>query len=399
MSTLAIFFVSYFAAVCNAFYDCPRDLCETCLPSEIHDAPGVGFDLTPSYGTSAVHYFNGTVVEVAQIQGQPEYLQLMARFAKKAEPTSHEATGLLQGTNFRLYSLLESPLPSLAGWLKRKLARPLEVDDVHIIGEMLQNLKHSTERKLRQPLDRVAVTTPDIEALSPEIVNSALQGLNLRRWVGDSKFYPDRLVEADAVFAANGYGLCKNYRDLFECTDEFDLANSSTVLFISFSHEVLYASVIRPIDGEALSRFTRDEAQVLDFEVGLDRLLQTNCSDLLWARLRSQLTTLSWSAKFPITHLVLAGESARNSRFLENLKDSLTGISQQIVSSQIESQFDFVVPVQEQKTMDPTFAAARGAALYARRRQEVQEDCSEPAECELSRQKERSDSLTRENLH
>jgi hypothetical protein len=202
----------------------------------------------------------------------------MARFAKEDKPTSDEAPGLLQGTYSRLYSLLDSPLPPLAGWLKGRLARPLEVDDVYIIREMLQNLKNSTERKLRQPLDRVAVTTPDMEALSPEIVNSALQGLNLRTWVGDSKFYPDRLVEADAAYAANGYGLCKNYHDLFDCTDEFDFTDSSTILYVSFSREVLYASVIEPVNGEALYRFsfTRDEPQVLDFEVGLDRLLQTN---------------------------------------------------------------------------------------------------------------------------
>lgn len=30
--------------------DCARPRCKKCLPVEIHDAPGVGFDLTPSYG-------------------------------------------------------------------------------------------------------------------------------------------------------------------------------------------------------------------------------------------------------------------------------------------------------------------------------------------------------------
>lgn len=34
----------------NAVYDCPRPRRRTCLPVAIHDAPGVGFDLTPSYG-------------------------------------------------------------------------------------------------------------------------------------------------------------------------------------------------------------------------------------------------------------------------------------------------------------------------------------------------------------
>lgn len=36
--------------IIDAFYDCPRPSCETCLSTLIHDAPGIGFDLTPSYG-------------------------------------------------------------------------------------------------------------------------------------------------------------------------------------------------------------------------------------------------------------------------------------------------------------------------------------------------------------
>jgi hypothetical protein len=42
--------VAFLAVACHALYDCPRPKCETCLPADIYDAPGVGFDLTPSYG-------------------------------------------------------------------------------------------------------------------------------------------------------------------------------------------------------------------------------------------------------------------------------------------------------------------------------------------------------------
>jgi hypothetical protein len=42
--------VAFSTVTCHAFYDCPRPRCETCLPAEIYDAPGVGFDLTSSYG-------------------------------------------------------------------------------------------------------------------------------------------------------------------------------------------------------------------------------------------------------------------------------------------------------------------------------------------------------------
>ena len=40
------------------------------------------------------------------------------------------------------------------------------------------------------------------------------------------------------------------------------------------------------------------------------------------------------------------------------------------------------------KTIDLTFAGSRGAALYARRRQEVQADCTERSKCEEIRERE-----------
>lgn len=51
-----------------------------------------------------------------------------------------------------------------------------------------------------------------------------------------------------------------------------------------------------------------------------------------------------------------------------------------------------------QLAIDPTFAAARGAALYARRRQEVPSDCYEKSECEEMRSRERLHTSTREEL-
>jgi hypothetical protein len=32
-------------------YDCPLEECDACLRAEIREAPGVGFELTPSYGS------------------------------------------------------------------------------------------------------------------------------------------------------------------------------------------------------------------------------------------------------------------------------------------------------------------------------------------------------------
>lgn len=45
---------------------------------------------------------------------------------------------------------------------------------------------------------------------------------------------------------------------------------------------------------------------------------------------------------------------------------------------------------------DPLFAAARGAALYARWRQEAPYDCEEEEKCEEQRQREREGNRKRE---
>jgi hypothetical protein len=42
--------ILFFSAVVIATYDCPTPTCSTCVPIEVHDAPGVGLDLTTSYG-------------------------------------------------------------------------------------------------------------------------------------------------------------------------------------------------------------------------------------------------------------------------------------------------------------------------------------------------------------
>ncbi|KAJ5976950.1 hypothetical protein N7501_000292 [Penicillium viridicatum] len=128
-----------------------------------HDAPGVGFDLTPLYGTAVVNYYNTTVVEVANIRGNPKYLKLIARLAT-SKP-------VLQSTRNFMHELpsclVEYPFPSISWpwrdwcrWLNVKLGRPIKADGVEIISDLLQDLKVATEKSISQPLDRVAVIQP-----------------------------------------------------------------------------------------------------------------------------------------------------------------------------------------------------------------------------------------------
>lgn len=320
----------------------------------------------------------------------------MEDLAKPSVQPSDQTRGFVDTFLLRLEELLLVPGASSSWrdwlrWLKEKLGWQAKADDVEIIRDLIHELKQATEEAISQPLDRVAVTTPDLPSPNKGTINAALRDLNLHTWVGDSPFYTRRLVEADTVYAANGYGLCRNYQDLFDCSDEFENSPTPRVYLVSFSRRLLYTSIIRPTHGEALAIYTSDKAQLLDFDMGLDRLAQAEVSDSAsWGQLRRDLLVLPGESSGPITHVLLAGESATHPRFLAILRDALADISlTPSIGPQLTTS-DSRDLINLETIIDPTFAAARGAALYARRRQEVQGECTEPAGCEIERSRERS---------
>lgn len=316
----------------------------------------------------------------------------MMRLVDNSKPRSDRTKKPLYESIFSRFSLSDTTSwGAWWRWLNKKLGRPIKAhSDVEIISELLERLKVSTENEISQPLDRVAVATPGISSIS-SLVNAALEDLNLSTWVGDSPWYPRRLAEADAIYAANGFGLCSKYQDLWQCTDEFEDSLDTSFFTIFYSRHLLYTSITQTISGEALSRFNWDTVQLLDFELGLDRLLQTNGShDALWSRLRSKLLVLPREYPYSLSHILLAGESATHPHFLATLKDALAEIMPILPVDLQTNVPDHADSATVSKIVDPTFAASRGAALYARRRQEVQGHCTESPECESIRERERA---------
>lgn len=43
--------------------------------------PGIGFDLTPSYGTVAIRYDNGSTINIAKIDADVDYQRMMKRLS------------------------------------------------------------------------------------------------------------------------------------------------------------------------------------------------------------------------------------------------------------------------------------------------------------------------------
>lgn len=333
------------------------------------------------------------------VYGNAEYVAMMQRLSKS---TSKPIDSLYRKYLRRLNKVLGRP----------------STQDVGIISDVVSKLKVAAENQLSASIDRVVVTTPRFEALTSEDLNDALEHSGLRSWLIYSLPYPTRISEANAAFAANGNGLCKQYTNLYECqeeTEDMPLHQVYAVtycspfsspfnpspfpadfLFSSFTQKALYTALV-PITN-AFSN-TADQ-HLVDFAAGLDSLTSYASTAAYWAHVRAQLRSTLESAtgwgRRPITKVILLGESATNLDFQTALKDALSGVTM-LPSAEVSLQVSAEQPEMSSDVVaDPVYAAARGAALYARWRQEVPWNCTERETCEDERRRDRAAAVSRE---
>ncbi|RYP37318.1 hypothetical protein DL767_002961 [Monosporascus sp. MG133] len=296
----------------TALHDCPMPTCTTCQPTADHDAPGFGFDLSTNYGleprsipltrpTSAVRLHNGTTIDLAKVQADFSYRELMLRLSRAAT-----VPGPAKGN-------------TLLRWLNKKLGRPA-TPDVGLLGSFLRQLSDATfdvyhaaalggirtsVHSTGHVAVKVAVATPLFPALTPRDLKDALEFAGMGSWIGGALPipYPQRLSGSREAFAASWLGLCSNFKNFYACEDELEEAPAEMVFYASMTRHTLYASRER------------------------------------------------YASAF--------------------------GLDQPALSEYLK------------EPMNPLFAAARGAALYARWRQEAPFDCIEEEECEERRKLER----------
>ncbi|KAI9857448.1 MAG: hypothetical protein M1813_008198 [Trichoglossum hirsutum] len=349
-------------------------VCSACLPAEVHDAPGVGFDLTTTYATSAFHMYDGSIANAAGVSANPDYMELMLRLAHSPLPPP------------------QSKYQRFIRWFNKKCGRP-STPDVGILSSLITDLHEATRSALPSyPIDKVVITTPLLPALTSEDLNDAIEYAGLRSWLIYSTPYPKILAESRSLFAANGNGLCKNYKHLYECEEEENKMPVHTVYSVTFTRQALYTTL--DTFRSPFGFTSRSEAYLINFNSGLDSL-PTYPSPLdFWKHVRSQLLSLPRKSDRPITKVLLAGESVTDAKFLNILRDSLAEIAGP--SARREASDDegwrvnmtFAVDPDIGMLADPVFAAARGAALYARWRQEAPYDCVEHERCEAERRRE-----------
>lgn len=134
-----------------------------------------------------------------------------------------------------------------------------------------------------------------------------------------------------------------------------------------------------------------------DQSTGLDHLATASSPEDFWNTVKQQIQFLpkNDNRQFHITKVLLAGESATNPTFLKTLGDALFEVTTPSTEGLYTRMGDHMISnstlddVFAEKVVDPLFAAARGAALYARWRQEAPYECIEKKECSQKREEER----------
>ncbi len=317
-----------------------------------------------------MHLYNGTVLDIAQMPASPAYKTLMERLGNAPPPPP------------------PGRLAKWQRWYNKKRGRPATAD-VGTLASLFTALKDATEEALGggQPIHRVAVSLPSIPALTPEDLADALAHAGLRSWLNRDTprdYAPRHVAQSRAVFAGHGHGLCATYTDHLYCEFEDSDLPRRLALFVSLTRHALYASL--DVVDSAFPRWTRDGPRVLDFEAGLEHGGRGRfASDAdYWAHVGAQVVGLvRGNAKRPLEAVLLGGENATHGAFLATLRDALAELSP--VSVEPPSVDTAAVAV-----ADPAFAAARGMAVFARRRQEVPGHCKELPKCETQREAERA---------
>ncbi|KAH6889785.1 hypothetical protein B0T10DRAFT_486822 [Thelonectria olida] len=116
----------------------------------VPESYAIGFDLGQSYGTSAVHFKNGTTVNLAKVAGDAQYMSMMQR---------------LTDLNYRPYKDVKRGDKLAEYWrnLKRSCGYAT-TEDAAILEQMVSQLKKESEAAFNKTIVRASFTAPLIKS-------------------------------------------------------------------------------------------------------------------------------------------------------------------------------------------------------------------------------------------
>ncbi|PGH28056.1 hypothetical protein AJ80_00312 [Polytolypa hystricis UAMH7299] len=341
----------------------PLAKCASCPTKEEITAPGVGFALEMGYGTAALRLHDGKYQTVARVEGDEAYTSLLRSLAmgpKYREPDN-------DASPWEKMKYLKERAQRL---LNKAMGRPATPQSA-VLGDMVSKLRSKTEAALGdgQNVTAAVLSSPEKIRLTSEELNDALDYLEIRNLMAE----PDDIGElyaGSAAYAGFGLGLCKNYTDPEACRQEEREFLDDWVIYLDFSDYSLSGTVKRFFLGV---RNGVDYYSWIEPGLGLERLKEMEETEY-WTAVTAHIHRMVERFGEVVSRLMFTGPSAADPRFEEAVKNAFrqrAGLSDE---SQIVDRDGGKGQVQ-----DFVFATAKGAAEFAKRRQEVR--CVEDEEC------------------
>ncbi|QYT04036.1 hypothetical protein H0G86_010971 [Trichoderma simmonsii] len=305
------------------------------LASGVDPRPAIGFDLGQSYGTAVAHLPNGTIVNLAKIEGSPRYRAFMQGELEKGDY-------LKQYEERTISSLLWEEILIL---LNRYTGLGPTYGGI-ILAEMLRSLRVASEATLGGPLPATVVfTAPYMRAWYQQerLLDGLLQRARILaglKPVTIENMDPVYLGETNTVLAANGRRICPKLR----CFGP------------SIFDEPPWAYETEPLRTDQVQEHASDEES-----------FWRKLEDYLVSQAEEYVTSGDFSGDFSLgkhSIVLVAGEAADNPKFMDAVRQAITRIQNDPIHRYKEAMAG--PKVELLVSQDLTYAAAAGVALWRR---------------------------------
>ncbi|KAF7166920.1 hypothetical protein CNMCM5623_000457 [Aspergillus felis] len=202
-------------------------------PPVTTEPPGIGLDLTGFYGTAAVSFPNGSMINIGRVEGSSSYEEAIQRLSLWSSSHLHPPYVEIPD------KFLDLPRETLRS-IRKSIGLPAS-GDVGALAAMIQKLQVQAEDLLGAPLATVpfVLSTPHLPALYAEDIQDAFEYLGLpfpkTGWRGSWAWVRD----TGAALAGYGRFLCSDYRDYEACESEIDQMPIAEVLSILYTEKGL----------------------------------------------------------------------------------------------------------------------------------------------------------------
>ncbi|KAF2856327.1 hypothetical protein T440DRAFT_413492 [Plenodomus tracheiphilus IPT5] len=327
------------------------------LGEEGPSRPSIGVHFTSSHAVPAARYSNGTILDLATIEGDAEYIDLMSRWMTQApELVPGEQRAELDWCKTYPHHE-ECGSDAVQRQSSHDFDDPI-IRDTAILSKILMQVRIAVETELNIPMTTFAPVFFELRQNQTQAVQDALELVGLQSTHSSSSIRGDVLLDTNAAYAGTGAFLCKAWMDPETCREEKSTRRDQTVLFLDFDNHSFSTSV-RSIRGEATSHSIG--SRMLSSELGWwDLPVFKVPRAKFWARVHEAiLDAVGVLGSQPIDRIVLTGEHGGDEEF--------KGVAEAAIWSALGLEVGSML--QTSKVADTGRVTARGAAEMAWRRE------------------------------